>query len=111
MGAVDPKGYGRTVDHDGSRQLAHRVSYRLSVGEIPTATPHIDHLCRNTNCVNPDHLEPVTQTENNRRIGLSTHCGRGHSLSEDNVYQRPGGTRECRTCVRDQPSRQPQGDQ
>lgn len=105
--AVDRQGYGRAVDSNGTTQLAHRISYRLMGGEIPAAMPHLDHLCRNTACVNPDHLEPVTQAENNRRISLATHCGRGHRLSEDNAYRRPGGTRECRTCVRLQPSRQP----
>lgn len=107
--AIDRQSYGRTVDVDGTTQLAHRVSYRLVIGEIPNATPHLDHLCRNATCVNPDHLEPVTQAENNRRIGLATHCGRGHRLSGGNVYRRPGGTRECRACIRSQPSRQSQG--
>lgn len=44
-------------------RLAHRVSYAIVHGKIPDGFV-IDHLCRNTKCVNPDHLEAVTQREN-----------------------------------------------
>lgn len=45
---------------------AHRVSYQLTRGEIPDGM-QIDHLCRVVACVNPAHLEVVTQEENVRR--------------------------------------------
>lgn len=45
---------------------AHRFAYEYFVGPIPAGL-HIDHLCRVRNCVNPDHLEPVTPQENDRR--------------------------------------------
>lgn len=45
------------------RELVHRVSYRVFKGPIPSGL-HIDHLCRNTVCVNPAHLEAVTPREN-----------------------------------------------
>jgi hypothetical protein len=45
---------------------AHRFSYQKFVGPIPRGLV-IDHACRVTFCVNPDHLEPVTQAENLRR--------------------------------------------
>lgn len=46
---------------------AHVVSYLLRNGVTPENQPVIDHLCGNTMCVNPDHLEAVTQKENMRR--------------------------------------------
>jgi hypothetical protein len=76
-GAVDPAGYGRSSTGKGRpggggrSGLAHRVSYELVVGPIPAERPHLDHLCRVKACVNPTHLEPVTQPENNRRQHLA----------------------------------------
>jgi hypothetical protein len=101
----DRGGYGRSFSLDRGRgsQLAHRVSHRLFVGPIPDGL-HIDHLCRNKGCVNPDHLEPVTQQENNRRQQAAaniTHCPRGHSL-DDAYHDGPNGTaRKCRQCTKD----------
>jgi hypothetical protein len=85
-------GYG-VVQIDGRLQRAHRAAYELSGKQIPEGL-HIDHLCRNRACINPAHLEPVTQAENNRRAGAArTHCPYGHLLP-------PHGTkrRACKTC-------------
>ena len=79
----------------------HRLSYEAFKGPIPEGM-HIDHLCRVRNCYNPEHLEAVTQAENNRRMGLViTHCKRGHEYTEENTIHRKGnnGRRACRTCV------------
>jgi hypothetical protein len=58
-------GYGRKWL--GSRRVhAHRWTYEQHVGPIPEGL-QLDHLCRVRNCVNPDHLEPVTPRENTRR--------------------------------------------
>lgn len=107
---VTSSGYGRVLPPKGKRRaLAHRLFYEILVGPIPDGLT-LDHLCRNRVCVNPDHLEPTTLTENIRR-GESptaknrrkTHCKWGHEFTEENTLAhagRPGG-RRCRTCERD----------
>lgn len=58
-------GYGiLTLRHQ--KLLAHRFAYERYVGPIPEGL-QIDHLCYVTNCVNPEHMEPVTAAENVRR--------------------------------------------
>lgn len=58
-------GYGLTWNGKRST-VAHRVYYEKAKGQIPGQL-QLDHLCRVRNCVNPDHLEPVTNAENQRR--------------------------------------------
>lgn len=60
--------YGRFyVGGRGGRFVqAHRWAYEHFVGPIPDGLT-IDHLCMVRECVNPAHMEPVTQAENNRR--------------------------------------------
>lgn len=89
----------------GRSHGAHRVAHELYVGPIPQGL-QIDHLCRNTRCVNPAHLEAVTQRENVLRgVGFAavnarkTHCIRGHEFTPENTIIQCGGKRACRTCV------------
>jgi hypothetical protein len=91
-------GYG-SIGFSGKPKGAHRVAYELVKGPIPDGLT-LDHLCRNTSCVNPDHLEPVTRAENARRIPRATHCPKGHPYDEANTYTPPSGGRFCRACLR-----------
>ncbi len=106
LGCIDPNGYSCMRGEFGNRK-AHQVAYELYKGPIPEAL-QLDHLCRVRTCVNPDHLEAVTQVENIRRgMGGSvnaskTHCPSGHPYNESNTFHRLVGVgRECRTCRRD----------
>lgn len=58
-------GYGR-VTIAGRSQAAYRAIYEMVNGSVPKGL-HLDHLCGNPPCVNPDHLEPVTPRENIKR--------------------------------------------
>lgn len=104
--SLDTHGYAQISD-GAHRILAHRLAYEQSVGPIPEGL-QIDHLCRVRHCVNPTHLEPVTQQENIRRgeagchEHAKTHCPKGHPYSGDNLVvrnKRGGGEgRICREC-------------
>lgn len=111
-GGLNGVGYGqfyRGKKHAGDtgKIYAHRWSYEFFVGPIPEGL-HLDHLCRNPKCVNPEHLEPVTCRENllrgtgvSARHAVKTHCPAGHPYAGDNLYRHPTkGQRYCRTCVR-----------
>lgn len=98
--------HGITYGTIGKRGLAHREAYKKAYGEIPNGLV-IDHLCRNGLCVNPLHLEAVTNKENILRgfgagaeNARKTHCKRNHPLSGDNLVNRSNGRRDCKACNR-----------
>lgn len=110
-------GYGRIGIAGSDTGYAHRVSYELFVGPIPEGMV-VDHTCHNATdclggkscvhrrCVNPAHLECVTQGDNIRRSpqrggkfrGRMTHCHQGHEFTPDNTRISSSGARVCRAC-------------
>jgi hypothetical protein len=87
-----------------SSTVAHRIAYELAVGPIPGEMV-LDHLCRNRACVNPAHLELVTDLVNilrgngwSGRNARKTHCPRGHEYNEKNTYLGKRQMRQCRAC-------------
>lgn len=107
--SLNGNGYGhlgRSVAGKKSHHLAHRFSYERVHGPIPDGLT-LDHLCRNIRCVNPAHLEPVTQRVNNERgnvlsvrYGRRTHCAQGHPYDARNTHRKKDGSRRCRVCER-----------
>lgn len=108
IGHLDKKGYAK-FDHDYGGRAA-RYAYATLKAPIPQGFT-IDHLCRNRKCVNPEHLEAVTNKENVLRgAGLTaqhakaTHCPKGHPYDSVNTYPHPKG-RGCLICRRETSSK------
>jgi hypothetical protein len=83
---------------------AHRVAFEWLVGPVPKGLV-LDHLCRNRGCVNPSHLEPVTQQVNTlrgagpaARNANKAHCKWGHEFTPENTGVDKRGKRWCKTC-------------
>jgi len=90
--------------------LAHRFAYEQFIGPIPSGLT-VDHLCFERRCVNPGHLEAVTNEENARRgqvrrwantaarlRAVPSTCSKGHAFNSANTILEPSGKRHCRTC-------------
>lgn len=95
--------YGRYLKNE-----AHRLCYEIYKGPIPKGLT-LDHLCRTTVCINPEHLEPVTRTENIMRgngacamHARKTHCYKGHEFTKENISSSglKIGKRVCLSCMR-----------
>lgn len=86
---------------------AHRAAWSIAhTEEVPTGLV-IDHICRNTRCVRPDHLRAVTQRENllsgrtitAEQLSRDT-CRNGHRLEGENLFTKSDESRGCRSCER-----------
>lgn len=124
IGAKTPKGYGH-IKQGRKTVSSHRIAYELWVGTIPDGheldhTCHTaDEACRGGNdcphrgCMNAEHLEPVSGTENILRgrcpsavNARKTECVHGHPFNPENTYLTPRGHRMCRICKRAAKKRQ-----
>lgn len=108
------QGYGKffySKGINGQKNLqAHRISYLLKNGELINGLV-IDHVCKNTSCVNPMHLRQVTHRFNTVDNSISpvannarrTHCACGVELSIKNIIPnlyKKHGWRHCVFCNR-----------
>lgn len=104
-GKTNEYGYGYFYSQ-GRHRRAHRLAFEHHCGPVPAGLD-LDHLCRVRLCVNPDHLDPVSRSENMIRsplIGEANRekpmCSKGHAFDEANTYYRKDGRRGCRECNR-----------
>lgn len=102
-GTLTDTGYGH-MWYLGKRERCHRISYKLSFGEIPKGLL-VCHHCDVRNCVNPSHLFLGTKKDNAHDMvvkgrhasQIKTHCINGHEFTVENTYNYPSG-RVCVTC-------------
>jgi len=110
IGPVTPGGYG-LISLAHRSLYVHRLAYWIARGPIPDGLT-IDHLCKNTRCVNTNHLEVVTAEMNAARSGSiqannarKTHCQRGHAFDAENTSIRTDAkgrqSRQCKLCKRE----------
>lgn len=98
-------GYGR-FSVKGATENAHRIAFGMFV-YVLLPRRYADHLCRNRICVNPVHVDDVTNRINilrgegmGARNARKTHCIHGHEFTPENTYTCPNTTyRECKTCM------------
>lgn len=116
-GELSRNGYPRITLTNGTPTVAHRAMYEYARGPIPDGlqAEHACHTlafqrgecqggsaCTHRRCVNPDHIELLTPSENTDRQAhanrLKTHCTKGHPYDDGNTYVDSTGRRHCRTC-------------
>ena len=110
-GARSSSGYGSftTGRNRGLTGLPHRLSYLMLKGDPGNLV--IDHLCRNKLCVNPQHLEAVSQEVNvhrereanrgRRGQGYNSNKDKAHCIRGHSEWKHNGRQRVCIPCQRD----------
>ena len=80
-GCLDRKGYGIIGDKIGAQKVSvrvHRLAYESLVRPL-SADEQVDHRCHVRHCLNPEHLRPVTNKQNQEnRAGASRRSVSGH---------------------------------
>lgn len=103
-GCRNSHGYGQIntkINGIYKRVYLHRIMFEIFIGKLVKGK-ELDHLCKNTYCVNPYHLEQVSHRVNCLR-GISpaslhakkTRCPKEHQYSHVNSR----GQRVCRLCL------------
>lgn len=103
-GAIDGHGYGRVLGKNRKNTQAHRISWEMNMGPIPSGMV-LDHICRLPCCVNPAHLRIFTRRQNalENSFGMSAlnaarkKCKNGHEYSFASSWAHP--QRVCRECI------------
>lgn len=106
VGERNKNGYG-WLKIGADRYMAHILSYEAHIGPVPEGKI-LDHLCHNRWCIQPKHLEPVTDRENTLRGSSSAaryatrdRCDRGHEFTPENTIKRADRGRRCRECLKE----------
>lgn len=97
LGTQTTPGYGK-ISIGRKESSAHRLLFLCFNGLIPRGKV-VDHICENKWCVNPEHLEAVTQGENVRRFFAKRHfCKNGHDLRAKGIRLVSGRIKMCVVC-------------
>lgn len=97
-------GYGKCVFI--GEQLSHRISYKLTFGEIPDGKCVL-HKCDNRLCVNPRHLFLGTRIDNNKDRDLKNRTARGDRHGSRTMPEaRPKGEKHSRSKLTNEQVRQ-----
>lgn len=93
IGKRSADGYGKlTVRQPGKASPVNVYAHRMAVvafqGKTLRSDLHVDHICRNPSCINPEHLRLVKAETNlgrrrHNRITATycTRCGFSHGVS------------------------------